>query len=292
MVPCTMAWISLHLHHGSPIYSPETDQLLVTASGRWSEAANAMGETGCWFAIRYNEGGPHVRWRLRADEARSARTLRAMRSFGEHWAQQGEGRRVVEVPYAQELERYGGHSWMEEAERLFHVSTSLAVEQLPLVALENRRRLGVALVATLTLLRTLAQHASSLRDLATQYSEGYLRIVQQEQDGQDALREAFMRSASAQRERLMAMVPQLCEALDAGDLPSAGLNSYASASRRYVAMLIRAAQEGTLSSPPRQSPGESAVSIVFSQVHMTNNRLGLSLWEEAFVASAIACVHD
>ncbi|MEV7774352.1 thiopeptide-type bacteriocin biosynthesis protein [Kitasatospora sp. NPDC086791] len=153
-------WHSLHL--ALPLPAQETDAFL---TADLAPLLDGLADTD-WFFIRYGEGGPHLRIRLRrtgpppaslaADLTRLA-TRRAPLD-GPWTARHGE---VTEVPYQPETERYGGPALLPIAEDLFTHSTRTAVHALRALHTAPDARLPLAL----DLAHTTA-HALGLDELA------------------------------------------------------------------------------------------------------------------------------
>ncbi|PYC79475.1 hypothetical protein C7C46_14000 [Streptomyces tateyamensis] len=127
-------WHSLHLHLNSD--TEQVDRFLTGELAPLLDGLVAERQAGGWFFIRYGEGGPHLRIRLRdltpaaAAElpATLARLGKAVPAVEGSWpAAQGE---VRVVPYVPETERYGGPAALPEAEQVFTVSSRVAVQAL------------------------------------------------------------------------------------------------------------------------------------------------------------------
>ncbi|MBW5484274.1 thiopeptide-type bacteriocin biosynthesis protein, partial [Streptomyces bambusae] len=122
-------WHSLHvyLHSGTE----ETDRFLTEDVAPLLDGAVARGEAADWFFIRYGEGGPHVRVRVRDPApataaalpgalARAAAARPALPGSGPWPSEHAE---VRDVPYLPETERYGGPLALPVAEEVFAAST-------------------------------------------------------------------------------------------------------------------------------------------------------------------------
>ncbi|MBV6697011.1 SagB family peptide dehydrogenase [Kitasatospora aureofaciens] len=176
-VTATVAWQSLHVFaHGD---RTAADHLYLAAAAEGRQAVDDGLATG-WFALRYWEGGPHVRLRLRDAEpgvadavadrlAAATGTLPGAApldagAFYAHtadpdgaatlgWQTSGT---VLRPAYEPEVERYGGPRALPLGEELFQRSSELAAAALPGV-LAGAPRTGVAL-------GLLAGHVAGLLD--------------------------------------------------------------------------------------------------------------------------------
>ncbi len=118
-------WTSLHcmLH-----CAPETvDEFLL------GDVAPLLDERGAdWFFIRYGEGGPHLRIRVRGEAARLAEPLSALAAklptVTGPWPSTHAA--VNLVPYVPETQRYGGPAALPIAEDVFVHSTRTALRAI------------------------------------------------------------------------------------------------------------------------------------------------------------------
>ncbi|MGE7386731.1 thiopeptide-type bacteriocin biosynthesis protein [Streptomyces sp. NPDC004126] len=127
-------WHSHHLYLHSA--TEDTDAFLVHEAAPLLDGLVAAGEAAGWFFIRYGEGGPHVRVRVRGLSAAAAAALpgelaRAAKAVPEvpgPWpSRHGE---VRAVPYEPEPGRYGGPRALPVAEEVFEASTRAALDAL------------------------------------------------------------------------------------------------------------------------------------------------------------------
>ncbi|MEU9133150.1 thiopeptide-type bacteriocin biosynthesis protein [Kitasatospora sp. NPDC048540] len=132
--PDPAGWHSLHLflHSGTE----GTDAFLTEDLAPLLDALVATGQAAAWFFIRYGEGGPHLRIRVRAVDPEAAAGLPATlaKLAGARPAVEGtwpsRHGEVREVPYEPETERYGGPLALPVAEQVFTVSSQVAVRAL------------------------------------------------------------------------------------------------------------------------------------------------------------------
>jgi len=142
-------WTSLHcaLH-----CTPETADAFLT--GELAQLLEAHGAD--WFFIRYGEGGPHLRIRVRGAAAHLAGPLADLAaklpSIAGPWpSTHGD---VHEVPYMPETARYGGVAALPIAEEVFVHSTRVAlraIAQTPRRAARLTTATDLAVVTALAL---------------------------------------------------------------------------------------------------------------------------------------------
>ncbi|MDK9495842.1 thiopeptide-type bacteriocin biosynthesis protein [Streptomyces katrae] len=127
-------WHSHHLYLHCA--TEDTDAFLVHGAAPLLDGLVAAGEAAGWFFIRYGEGGPHVRLRVRglsegaaaALPGELARAAKAVPEVPGPWpSRHGE---VRAVPYEPETGRYGGPRALPVAEEVFEASTRAALDTL------------------------------------------------------------------------------------------------------------------------------------------------------------------
>lgn len=130
-------WSSIHVYLR---WAPEhVDVFLSDDLGPIMAALTETGQIGDWFFIRYGEGGPHLRIRMRGAAQATVTSLRTrltrlVRAVGypvaqdlparDEWYPHGQVREEV---YEPETERYGGSVALEVAEDVFCHSTQVAL---------------------------------------------------------------------------------------------------------------------------------------------------------------------
>ena len=129
-------WHSFHLflHTGAQ----EVDAFLTDELAPLLDDLVARRQAAEWFFIRYGEGGPHLRIRVRALAAAAAaelpdtlaRLAKALPATDGPWPSQHAEVRIV--AYVPETERYGGRLALPVAEQVFAASSQLTVQALKL----------------------------------------------------------------------------------------------------------------------------------------------------------------
>ncbi|MBB4930882.1 thiopeptide-type bacteriocin biosynthesis protein [Lipingzhangella halophila] len=93
-----------------------------------------------WFFLRYQEGGYHVRVRMRPTEPRERfRVVGALDDLGGCLQHEGLAGRTVLEDYVPEVARYGGAAGLEAAERLFDASSEWTAGFAEAAAPEDQR---------------------------------------------------------------------------------------------------------------------------------------------------------
>ncbi|AUG81644.1 hypothetical protein CFP65_7037 [Kitasatospora sp. MMS16-BH015] len=300
-------WRSWHLHADSLRPAALEAMLLdavvpVVEQPAVRQGAEPEGPPRPWFFIRYWQGGPHLRLRIadldgpaaeqvtaelaaRAEKVNAGLppeeriTPEAYRQAAQPLAQFGEGGRALDLGelltpgvhpavYEPEIRRYGGPEEMALNEELFHASS----------------------VVTLRACRARPGHGRSLADgleaMAATLSAwpgdqaALLRAVRDGWAGRSASGagvERLTRSAAEQAERLRSSAPAL-RALAEG------------APSRWTPWTARL---GSAARRWAQLHGTARAGMVFgSQLHMTQNRLGVGAGREGLMAAVLLDLLD
>ena len=287
-------WLSVHLHVPwglqDAAYESMLHELIFPAIQRASEGEHESGACGAFF-VRYAESGPHVRLRLAGDPQLLERdVVEPLIASLLQDRDPTSAITLVRVAYEPERERYGGRAAMHEAERHFVASTRLAMAVLHTLREQPRyARFGRALGAMLAMARALGGERSDAAELMRDYSDGYVAVLgRAARDTQ--LRAHVDRQAWAEASRLMAQIRALWEATDMqASTGDPALHEYAAACRTYVTRLRSLHERSDVVVEGRALSWSRCVAqIVGSVMHMTNNRLGLTVMDEAFLARVLA----
>lgn len=292
-------WSSWHLHLGS-----EARTLADRVIAEVVRPVAASLDGAPWFFIRYWQGGPHVRFRAGdLDAAAKARVERALadrlavagalqpgeepvtaaayRAGAEVFAatERGADRTaqdfrepgVHRAEYEPEYDRYGGAALMPRTEALFQLSSELVLALLP--------RLTTPAARTSMALRGTMSAAVALGGPDEQ-AAFYRRSM------------AAWRGWAADSGCTAEQLDALCTAQPPATPPDPGQHGPFAPWHAAVAALAEQIRATTPVPPPM---------VVFSHVHMLNNRLGRSLFDElrgyawlaaAFPAAAFPAAGD
>ena len=282
-----MTWSSLHAFYHADRRA--TDRLLLDGVRPLIDRLIADRLVESWFFIRYFEDGPHVRLRLRGAAAATVDAVAAeLRGYlrglpastipsaaepdatsGHGWPASGE---VQPRAYEPETDRYGGPAGLAISEDLFQVSSRVALAAIQLKP-DPQQRLLVALQLLLALIQAI--------ELPDFEAVGWLRgcVNAWPQAGPISAEQAWHTCNAAEREFLAKEDSWL--KLRAWRLPEAGaeggnlLVHWAKAVRGAFTRYRALDAEGQLTTPP--------LVILWSQIHMLHNRLGLTVPEECYV---------
>jgi thiopeptide-type bacteriocin biosynthesis protein len=203
---------------------------------------------------------------------------------------EGEPGRVTHlmmVEYEPETERYGGPEGVRLAERFFEVSSEATLALLQRGnAAERSSRLGKGLLAMVVLVHVFRGDRDGGADFARQYGLNYLRTLVPDEERRSAWLGAFGSGFEQQAETLSMYVEEVWSRMDEGESLSEALDRYHAdllPIRDHFRELLETGRLGRAEMPFRT--WEHAVAgIVSSYVHMMNNRLGISIQEESYLA--------
>jgi thiopeptide-type bacteriocin biosynthesis protein len=197
--------------------------------------------------------------------------------------------RCTEARYVPEVDRYGGSEGMAIAERFFFASSVAALALLSGIP-DRRARLARGLAAMTVCCRTFCRQAARIEGFARSYSAGYLATMGAVETGLAAIDAAFRKGIGRQDDALWQYLDALDNAMEDGEAIGEPLDSYAAALQSIRVDLAAAGRTGSLGAAGRAltEPDAWVSVIVPSYVHMMNNRLGITVLEEAYLAAVLA----
>lgn len=308
------AWLGAHLFlslppGGEPVPIPAAgDRAISAAVAPFVELAREEGWIRRAFFIRYMELGPHVRLRLAGDPAVLEREVRprllaALAAEGEPAADEfgvrydcGSGgvSHLRFLPYEPEVERYGGPAGIEVAEDFFEVSSRAAIDLVRSGGTRDEPgRSARALLAMATLAHVFGGGRERARALAETYGRTGLRLLPGQPDGEGPgtdWERIFELRAGRQPSALAERVEAWGEALEEGEELPEPFGRYASELERICGRLRALCREGRLRGPagaPLSWPA-ALDHLAPSYLHMTSNRIGITVVEEAFLGFYLA----
>jgi thiopeptide-type bacteriocin biosynthesis protein len=249
-----------------------------------------------FFFIRYAEGGLHVRVRLFSDDpgfGEAAVTLLAERIAeleGDLPSLDGHGVSLAWQPYAPEFARYGGYVGLAVAEELFEWSSEYALAVIAKGGtVTTGRRLAKGLLATLTMLRAFGYASDELARFGSRYGRGYLPGLVAPV-ARNELHAVFRGAVDAQQAHLGEYVSEFQDRFACGVSLTPELDAFAARleSARESLQLATAAGQLIIRNQTETDWHRCVDMLAPSYVHMTNNRLGITPMEEAYLAHVIA----
>jgi thiopeptide-type bacteriocin biosynthesis protein len=309
-------WSSTHIFYSHP---DQADLIVLKLRDLMRIIQQRSGGNDCrWFFIRYFDGGAHIRFRTRAVAALQVDWLRAqiadyVRAInGGHateWydqtAQMLEERQiyppgsVVEIDYVPELQRYGGASALPLNEDLFCASTNVVCQII--VASQQRKIKGelahlitkAAFDLMMMNVAVITRSEAEARSFLRKYAASWAHFVSA--PGSEDWKEILDENQPVSAIPAAVTIARYRDFL-AAERPAQTLTQFwGRQAWSAFARLEALAAEGRLIAPldgqlvvgPNQV-ADCQTSIMASQIHMMNNRLGQFPRSEAVIALRLA----
>lgn len=293
-------WLSAYVHIRGSLYSGATDRVILDVVEPFVRICQRREWISRFFFIRYSENGPHVRFRLQGDEDVLRDTVKPeleahvqdVLPADLHPKEREDDLDdpVRWVPYERETNRYGGPQGVKLAEQFFHCSSKAAFQLLEGCRGQGHAaRLGKGLLSMVVLLHAFFDTKEQAVALLEQYGTGYLSSIARDEEQQNRLQEAFEEGYDRQDDTLSAYVNETWTRLEEDAPLTDALDVYyddlGDVARRFADLfedrhLVR-------NEVVPDSWGEATRMIVPSYLHMMNNRLGIPIPEEAYLAHLI-----
>lgn len=293
-------WVSLHVFFNGDIYSTKADRVLKDIVYPFAELCNA----NCWiekyFFIRYNELGPHLRLRLKLKNEDYYNHL--LEKFSEFITdyypedlkpviknKDGSVERYLLINYEPEIERYGGIEAIGVAEEFFFHSSEFCLTQIKeLKSGDTSFRFGKGLIGMIALLKVFVDDKASAGNTMAYYRSGYLKAFAKEEFKEEWLK-MFDSGFEKQSNQLIEYIQQIWDALDDIESLPASLLNFAVNLRSIKEKLLELCLDGKIVVHGKviKHWNDVTASILPSYIHMHNNRLGISICDESYLAHLI-----
>jgi len=278
-------WLSGHLHFDFGLYGDPADRLLLNVVRPFAEQTLSELSVDNFFFIRYAQNGPHIRVRVRGEASiLETRVRPALVRCG--------GDALRWVTYEPELERYGGPQAMRVAQDLFQASSLAAFELIEASLAQPSSRLAKGLLAMIAFLFAFHPDRASATTFVRRYCDVYLTTVARQEGQREPIRDAFNAAYDKQATVLEAAIREAWDRLSDGVSLSPALDRYLQRLLKTRSDLEPLCAAGLLatSAGPITTMDQAAHWIGASYVHMMNNRLGIPVTAEAYLAHLIARV--
>ena len=307
-------WISLHV-----FYAGDAGPLLTGWVGPTVRRLRDEDRLAGWFFIRYWLEGPHVRLRLRPSTNVATGALRTeleagladfltrhpapelpvvgtaeqhralylaeydQRSWDQRYGRTGRmpvrpNNSWLHAAYEPEYGRYGGPGGIRVAEWHFEKSSDTAIRLLASGTLRHGTRLGLSVAHAATLVATFLDDPDARLDFLARYRDSWDGTYSAGADLRRQYENAYRRAAERLRPRVDGVLATVRHAAAA---PSAeGWAAHCRCLRRRVTALVEAGEY----EPDVHDPATALRDLLPSYLHMTNNRLGVNVLDEAYTA--------
>jgi thiopeptide-type bacteriocin biosynthesis protein len=297
-------WISLYVY-----YHEDPTPLLVKCLHPLAEELHQSKQIQAYFYVRYWEGGPHVRFRvlphpeINRDQLSSTIRHRIEQYLLEHpsevvidperyakasaYFSQFElgqvkpfelrpNNSVLEVTYVPEFQSYGGERAIPIVEEQFFASSQIGLQLLE-QEISADRRIGRAMLMMLSGLHAFTPRPDELQHWFTVYNRNWMPALQ---PNPEAFAEIFRKRFERQREHLKLFVHQVLQVTPRTDDV---MQHWRNSQQRLYKQLHQLAEEQLLEYNLRPLPIRDLPIIALNTLHMHNNRIGISLHEEAYL---------
>jgi thiopeptide-type bacteriocin biosynthesis protein len=319
-MPMERKWDSLHIFYHD---FSKVESLLLEAIHPKIVTLIEAGQLQQWFYMRYWEGGPHIRLRLlNASEnalleikeeiekylqANKPELLLQKEDYyrnhkfdGEEislqdlpWYENGE---VASIEYVPELGRYGGEAAIVICEELFYRSSELTINILKLTGTERNKRMGISLDVMMLTALLLNIEKENLSEYFTNYSMYWERFVDHLDKVTQGVQDAYSRQRNSLDKRLIAIIDLVHEQSKAEHpLYSPWIQAVSKASHSFKELSKEYRLDSPYTGQVAQTEEEikrAIQSICFSQIHMTNNRMGVYPSEEFYLGKMIGLLSE
>lgn len=300
MIESNDCWISAYIFHQLSF-----EQLIAECLYPLLESMRHDDRINNCFFIRYWEGGTHLRLRIQLKNGNLRTELEALiqqefKSYFGQMKQKAKKSRLDFVPYLPEYQRYGGQAFIEPAERHFGHSSKVIAKLIR----ENYSQwdyslaLGFALQMNIVFAKAFFDNAHLASSFFKHFFQNWLPYsIKQDTAGRFTQEEVirvtqfFQASYQQQKTRIL----QLIQITQSQSLVSLECRpeEWHSACLELRSNLQQMRKLIDLSAPPWfvyqpnskiDHSTQMTWSVYESYIHMTHNRLGIYLRDEAFLA--------
>lgn len=293
------SWLSAHIYFKGNIYGPECDRVILDIITPFITQCKEQKLFEKYFFIRYSEFGSHVRLRFygKQNHLDSIKTNLGKKITGynnqdiltlpQSPDQQISNSPLAWLPYEPEIERYGGIDAIKIAEEFFYYSSETAIKLIKKIpGGEYSSRLGKGLLSMVVLLFVFANDREKAIDFIQSYGNDYLKAFAGNEEIKTHFTEAFDSDFNNQSHALIEYTNALWLSLKNENNLSEVLGKY----QKYIEIISTKLK--ILTSERRVYNNNNVVEdwqnciklMVPSYIHMMNNRLGLSIKDESYLA--------
>jgi thiopeptide-type bacteriocin biosynthesis protein len=299
-------WISAHIYFEGNIYSKFCDDLIKHVLTPFINKEQNKHLYEKYFFIRYTDNDPHIRVRFYGAKNKLEKELQSifenqvcqdLKNFITYNKSNDPGTTIDKnnfgikwIPYEPEMERYGGMEAIKVAEEFFFYSSTAAIEIIKSFAENDRSlRLGMGLASIVILLQKFCNNKGKAARLINNYSSSYLNAVARKEAQHEVWIESFDAGFISQSEKLIEFVNTIWDALDEDDELPDLLDTYSKNIKLIAHKLKKLSQDKKIiiNDHLALSWEDCIFLIIPSYIHMMNNRLGIPIVDESYLAFLI-----
>jgi len=288
-------WLSAHIFYNGEVYSYEADRVILEIVDKFVSLCKRNKFIRQYFFIRYSENGPHIRLRIQGeseilnDIIKPALNEFVYQIMPKELVPLNRKENPMFISYEPEYLRYGGKEAIRIAEKYFFYSSELTISLLKEVNKgETSERLGKGLLAMIIILNVMFSNKEKVIDVVERYQTGYLSTLFGNSEIHQNYLTSFERGFDKQSELLVNFINDFWEGLIGGVVLPSNLKLFKSRLILIKKELLELNETGKLI--PSDSESDfltKSMRIVPSYIHMMNNRLGISIPEETYLAYLI-----
>ncbi len=295
--PDEIIWLSAYLFFNGDIYSHNGDRIILEVVDPVVQYSMQNGLIKRYFFIRYSERWTHIRLRLCGQKDILETNIKPfIEDFVEKLPvdlkidESKFGVKTLEwTNYEPEYERYGGIDAIKVAEDFFHSSSVFCIEQLKQIPNgEQSARFGKGIIGMVILLKFFFEEKNYALQLVQNYGKNYLKGFAKEEHIKEWV-EMFNGGFEKQSETLVDYIDSLWEALSENDQLPESIASFTDNVKNIKSQLKNLYDDRKIFLYQNKIDNWDFVlrSIVPSYIHMTNNRLGISIRDESYLSHII-----
>lgn len=233
-----------------------------------------------YFFIRYSEGGKHIRLRMLTSQEEKLKAFTTT-YFNQFFIEKPSTRAIQDqnlypnnsiqyINYKPEIERYGGEKLIKVAEQHFHISSETVRQLITYFDVwDNELAVGISLQVQVMFAHALGFSSEEARRFFENYYNNWLFVFDEQTRHSKAFQAQFEIS---QHQSTIDFVKSLwLELEENADFGNAFLKDW------YI-------KTQTIAKKIAAQTPKQRFSIYESLLHMTNNRLGISNYDEVLLA--------
>ncbi|MGD8778118.1 MAG: thiopeptide-type bacteriocin biosynthesis protein [Ignavibacteria bacterium] len=303
-------WESIHIFFKGDIYSYECDKIILELASPFIKTCFENKWIERYFFIRYSELGTHIRLRFFGKpENLNGEFKRCCNEFvinnlpeeliefpikktllNKDQKPEKESTPYLWIPYEPEVDRYGGEEAVKAAEDFFFYSSNTVIELLNKIKEGDKSsRLGFGLILFVVTIYSFFKELGNAKSFLKSYSEGYLKVRAREESEFKSWQDSFDKGFEKQSSKLIKYVSTIWEALETDSELGDPFDKFTSHCLEIKSAIKKLAGENKIIRYSKHINGVNNTlnNIVPSYIHMTNNRLGVSIPEESYLAHII-----
>jgi thiopeptide-type bacteriocin biosynthesis protein len=256
----------------------------------------------CFFIKYTDNDGPHIRFRVKFNNARAFELGRQIiftniNAFINKWRIESSslsGSYISEVPYEQEIDRYGGPYGIEIAESVFNAS-SLTILSIMHASknLDYHSRIIVAMKMNLSMISSFIEDEDDIVEFFEFNYQRWLSYAVNARHNTDIelsadLRDNFSNKYKLQSSTIISELSALYKTINGLSSTDPNILFWVNKIIESKNMLKSLAEMGQIAYPEKMVSMHKRIWPIFdSYVHMNNNRLGIKNSDESFISFII-----